>query len=411
MASVSVRLALLFACLSLPLEARSAINVPSDGSDGAFNPAANTQIDLGLAPTGTWSQNNAANAGKGVYDASKWAVVFKYSSVNIPAGVTVTFKNNATRAPVVWLVQGNVTVNGIINLDGKPSTALATPTEPGPGGFRGGVGGGPAVKWSGGFGIGGGVYYGFETPSGYSGSYATNGYGLGDPALLYGNIRALPLIGGSGQGGATALADGASGGGAILIIAGGTLRVGGTVTAKGGAGGSAGGGSGGAIRLVADVLTGGGSLLASGGVTANQPGGDGRIRLEANSTTMTGTATPLATVAVPIGNTPDVWPAATAPAVVVQSVSGVAVPADPKAGLGSPAPDVNIANPGNSIVRVQATNVPLNWTVYVRVTPVSGTQITAAAAFVSGTEASSLWDATVAIPAGIAAVQARARKP
>jgi hypothetical protein len=33
-----------------------------------------------------------------------------HASVNIPAGVTVTFKNHASHAPVVWLVQGGVTM-------------------------------------------------------------------------------------------------------------------------------------------------------------------------------------------------------------------------------------------------------------------------------------------------------------
>jgi len=99
------------------------INVPSDGSDGAFNPTANVEVDLSQAVTGApgvwgepWLQ---PGTGTGVYDADKWAVVFKYSSVNIPSGVTVTFKNHASRAPVVWLVQGNTTIAGTVNLDGQ----------------------------------------------------------------------------------------------------------------------------------------------------------------------------------------------------------------------------------------------------------------------------------------------------
>ena len=41
------------------------LTIPSDGSDGAFNPATNVQIDLTQAATGVWSDNNTANAGKG----------------------------------------------------------------------------------------------------------------------------------------------------------------------------------------------------------------------------------------------------------------------------------------------------------------------------------------------------------
>ena len=102
--------ALLTLSVAFVLNATSfALTIPSDGSDGAFNPVASVEIDLGLATNNNpsvWSDNNFANAGNGVYDRVKWAVVFKYSSVNIPAGVTVIFKNHPTHAPVVWLVQG-----------------------------------------------------------------------------------------------------------------------------------------------------------------------------------------------------------------------------------------------------------------------------------------------------------------
>ena len=134
--------AFLFAALSTPLVA--AITVPSDGSDGVFNPTASVQVDLSQAVTGAWNQ---AGNGHGVYDVDKWAVVFKYSSVNIPSGVVVTFKNHPSRAPVVWLVQGNATIAGTVKLDGQdyvgndPQGLLIIMAEPGPGGFRGGAAG------------------------------------------------------------------------------------------------------------------------------------------------------------------------------------------------------------------------------------------------------------------------------
>jgi hypothetical protein len=54
----------------------AALSIPgADGSDGVFNVSTNTTIDLGLAVTGAWDANNSANAGKGVYDPAKWAVV------------------------------------------------------------------------------------------------------------------------------------------------------------------------------------------------------------------------------------------------------------------------------------------------------------------------------------------------
>jgi plastocyanin len=100
--------------------------IPSDGSDGVFAPTTDIVISLAEAVDGTWNVNNSANAGKGVYDADKWAVVFKYSSVNIPAGVTVRFLNHRSRAPVVWLVQGNVTIDGVLYHPPGPSDRAMT---------------------------------------------------------------------------------------------------------------------------------------------------------------------------------------------------------------------------------------------------------------------------------------------
>lgn len=78
--------------------AEAALTVPSDGSDSTFNPSQNTQIDLAEAITGVWDQTSP-QPGKGIYDPEKCAVVFKYKSVNIPAGVTVTFKNHRLTHP------------------------------------------------------------------------------------------------------------------------------------------------------------------------------------------------------------------------------------------------------------------------------------------------------------------------
>src|SRR6266498_2064736 len=93
-------LAITFAALALP--ARAQLTIPgADGSEGALNITSNTVIDLGQAVTAAWDANNTANAGKGIYDSNKWAVVFKYSSVTIASNATVTFVNHASRAPVV----------------------------------------------------------------------------------------------------------------------------------------------------------------------------------------------------------------------------------------------------------------------------------------------------------------------
>jgi len=86
--SIAVTLAL---AVWLAMVASAQVNSGSNGSDGALNPTAtNTVINMADHPTG----------------------IYNYTSVNIPSYVTVTFIPNASNTPVVWLVQGNVTING-----------------------------------------------------------------------------------------------------------------------------------------------------------------------------------------------------------------------------------------------------------------------------------------------------------
>lgn len=243
------------------------LTIPSDGSDEDFAPTADTVVDLSKAADGRWDASNTANRGNGIYDKDKWAVVFKYRSVNIPAGVRVTFKNHRTVAPVVWLVQGEVVINGVINLsggDGLGGDSGLDYATPGPGGFRGGVAGAPGTGP--GNGPGGGYAYG---------DYA-------DVAgAVYGNTQIMPLIGGSGVGGAGNMAGGA-GGGAILIAAPGTVAFNGLILSNGGKGGQ-GFGSGGAVRIIASSVEGTGEIdcfrtrRTMSGAYGRSPG---RIRLE-----------------------------------------------------------------------------------------------------------------------------------
>jgi hypothetical protein len=204
-------------------------NSGSDGSDGAFNPQFSVVIDLGNAATGTWDTPSAV-AGNGVYDPTLWAVVFKYTTIDIPAKVTVTFINHPSGAPVVWLASGNVTISGSVKLDGANGGSSSMPfsyAEPGPGGFAGGVrlNASPSIPASAGFGPGGGG----QTEDG---TYWNS----------YGNVNILPLVGGSGGGGGyppQTGTGGGAGGGAILVASSGsiTLNASGTMTADGGAGG------------------------------------------------------------------------------------------------------------------------------------------------------------------------------
>ena len=99
----------------------------STGADGAFSPTVNTVVTL--PPDG----------------------IFNYTTVNIPVGVTVTFRKNVTNTPLVMLATGNVTVAGTLQLSGTNSTNVGAagdgnlgddgqPGVGGPGGYDGGIG-------------------------------------------------------------------------------------------------------------------------------------------------------------------------------------------------------------------------------------------------------------------------------
>ncbi len=406
---------------------RAAITVPgADGSDGALNITASTEIDLSQAVTGTWDASNTANAGKGIYDPEKWAVVFKYSSVNVAAGATVTFKNHISRAPVVWLVNGNVTIAGTVSLDGQNASSTAISpllAEPGPGGFRGGSGYfAPSVSYGSGFGPGG-------AGGARGGSYGSIG-GEGPPT--YGNPSLVPLIGGSGGGGEGQQQwNGAAGGGAMLLACSGTITCLGQISAKGGREANdssfwdAGGGSGGGVRIVADSVVGSGDIVAIGGAGWGS-GGVGRIRLERviNNNTITVTPDP-SVVDLPANATALLWPPSTAPAAKILSIGGVNSPADPKAAFGTVGADVSIPTPtpppgGGSAtpttpVIVETTNVQAESVVKVRGTPRSNGNYTEVTATLQSTVSTSplviRWIANLPVANGYTAVQARIIRP
>ena len=298
-----------------------ALNIPeADGSDGVLKITTADctngvyTIDLGRAATKQWDAK-PTTAGCGVYDPEKWAVVFKYSSVQIDEGCTLKFVNHPSNPPVYWLVSGNVVINGEINLDGEHgrdtfmtagnTTECATP---GPGGFAGGISlkydsGSDLIYYGGGgYGPGGATsqirrkaanYSYMASVIGGGGSYATKGNSnsdtegitnSSDAGSLYGDETLIPLVGGSGGAGynganynnTTMIGGGAggAGGGAICIAAKGMVSLAGTIKARGNRGGGyrsssdyfyflGGCGSGGAVRIVADAINGSGSIDVS----------------------------------------------------------------------------------------------------------------------------------------------------
>lgn len=380
------------------------------GTDGAFSPTANRVVDLSQAVTGKWDDDNTANAGKGIYDPDKWAVVFKYSSVNIPSGVTVSFTNHPSGAPVVWLVSGNVSIVGTVKLDGAAGTTDGQVSAPGPGGYRGGAGPIAASSRSAGFGPGGGR---FDDNTGDGGSYGgPAGYST---VNLYGNAQTLPLIGGSGGGGSIGSysGGGGAGGGAIVIAARDTVTLNGSVTSNGGRNTNYdnGGGSGGAVRIIADSFRGttAGSINALGGTAQYRVGGVGRIRIEANNRTYVGASNPAASIAVP-ATPPTIWPKETHPSLKVLSIGGVTAPADPRSNIDYPQQDLLLASTSAMTIRLEARNVPANWLIKVRIVPRTGAETTVNATKVSGDTTLSYWEASISLANGLSFIQARASK-
>lgn len=375
----SILFTLVFLVLFLG-NAHAVFNSGSTGADGAFNPAADTE--LLLPPDG----------------------VFNFTTVNIPAGVTVTFMKNSSNTPVYILATGDVVIDGTISVSG--TSFDSSPGQGGPGGYDGGQAGAVLVPAGDGLGPGGGQ--GGSDPangiwSGGGGGYATPGgspiNGGGAGGATYGNRRIIPLIGGSGGGGSSSAPNhndhygGGGGGGAILIAASGTITVSGSIKADGGIGKCAasygdgsrsGGGSGGAIRLIANSMNGSGTLSAEGGKTVcYSNGGDGRIRLETYTNYYSSNSTPPYSF-----DQPGSVFAVGLPGLVITSVGGVNAPSSPTGSYATP--DITLPSETTNpvTIAVLGSNIPVGTTVTVTVVPQYGASSNVTG-LLSGTEESS----------------------
>ncbi len=362
--------------------ANAAFDSGSTRADGEFAPTSNTVLQI-------------PESG-----------IFNFTTINIPSGVTVTFKKNSQNTPVTMLATGDVTIAGTINLNGGNGNYII-PGAGGAGGFDGGTGGVVNQAGKRGEGPGGGVGSIPATTrnncsgGGGGGGFGANGsggaqncdgaYPGGAGGSAYGNERILPSIGGSGGGGAGGTntytgGAGGGGGGAILIASSGTISVTGSITANGGNGtngeasypGGGGGGGGGGIRLIANTISGNGTLSAAGGSggSANwSPGGGGgagRIRLEYSTTTRTAGSNPPMSIGYPYAVVPQ-----NMPTLVIASAGGIDSPVVPKGSFGSP--DVMLPfNTQNPItVVVTGANIPANTTVTLKASPAVGSATTA----------------------------------
>jgi len=374
----------------------------STGADGPFAPTSN--VTLTLPPDG----------------------VFHFTTVTIPAGVTVRFTRNTANTPVTLLATGDVTIAGTLDVSGTAggnqlgsSTNLASNAGiGGPGGFHGGTGANGIVSSTGGAGLGpGGGAGGVPTGHAGGGGFATAGGTTPSSTaggVAYGTAGLRPLIGGSGGGGGgvdfgKTAGGGGGGGGAVIVASSGTITFTGTILARGGNGGTGGiaaigvggGGSGGAVRLVATTVTGtGGTMDVAGGIGGTggfgSRGGDGsvgRLRIEGFTNTLVATfagVTPSVAAPTTVG-------LADAPGLRITMVAGVAAPATPGASFASPDIVLPATTANPVLVALEGTNIPPGTTVSVRAQGQVGAT-SSATATLTGTAASTTGSASVTIP-------------
>jgi hypothetical protein len=365
--------------------AAQTFNSGSTGVDGAFAPTASVTLEI------------PADG------------VFHFTTINIPAGVTVSFATRAgvRQPPIAFLATGNVVIAGRMDVSGGNGGPGAAGAQlfgnggvAGPGGFDGGAGSNGLHSSSGaaGLGPGGGLPGSATAFVGHAG-HLVAGPGVSG-GRAYGDARLMPLIGGSGGGGGAAQfgstgAGGGGGGGALLLASSGTMTVNGTIVATGGVGGTSigpggGAGSGGAVRLVATTLLGNATIDVSGAPGASP----GRIRVEAftNAATVNGGAAGGVTVGAPD---------ALALSVVglrIAAIGGVPVPSAPAGSYNTPDVILPAGTTSPVTVTLEASQIPLGTTITVTATPLSGPPVLTTSTPLVGTPAAATATATLAIP-------------
>ncbi len=288
------------------------------------------------------------------------ANIFNFTTITIPAGVTVKLSGNTVNGPVFWLATGDVDIEGAVDLSGgngynaTAQSFFRIPSAPGSGGYAGGVGGVGTQAALPGSGTGGG--------KAGSNSQTTT------PGVFGGNQFLIPLVGGSGGGGGfnqnnngVFEAAGGAGGGALMIASSTQIIINGTINANGGNPGSvifqcSYGGSGGAIRLVSNALAGSGTLTAVGGRSGQcgNQAGPGIIREESTSTFFTGSVNGTVAESTPFKL---LLPTAGSPSANVISINGTSITPNPNT-----FPDITI-NTGSPVpVVIQTQNIPTNAT-------------------------------------------------
>ena len=214
-----------------------------------------------------------------------------------------------------------------------------------------------------------------------------------------------------------------------MIAASGTINVTGSILANGGASVSpgtaggrgvyGGGGSGGAIRLIATTVSGNGAISAAGGASVGEyrsdstsgtygvcttyaggtpNGGAGRIRIESENLLRT-----VATTPAWVGGAPNLVFVPGMPTLTIDSIGGVAVPAQPT-GNGDVALPTGFVNPVT--VTFTTSGVTVGSSIKLTVIPARGTAFSVTSAPTTGTTSSATASVAVSLLSGANTLQA-----
>ncbi|MGO4496433.1 hypothetical protein AB4114_11105 [Paenibacillus sp. 2RAB27] len=252
------------------------LDLINDGTDGAFSPVSNTTLTTGL---------------------------YRYSSLNIPAGVTITPTGGSY---LVILVNGTANIDGLLSASGKGAAGTGSNGGAAGGGAGGGAGGAGGAAGGnyfafGGGGAGGAGGGGGGSDAGAAGAGGAGGVGAGntpslvggsgghgtiDKALSFGLEQFRKTYGASGGSNTLGPVLSGAGGGCIVVVAkaitgAGSIRADGLNGAAGtGQAGGAGGGGGGCVITVGAAVSPtlsavGGTGGAGSGTTGSAAGGVG----------------------------------------------------------------------------------------------------------------------------------------
>jgi len=319
--------------------------------------------------------------------------VYHFTTITIPAGITVRVPGDRASGSVFWLASGAVSIDGTLDLSGGPghpatsSPSARVPSVPGPGGFGGGIGGNSTSPAQAGNGPAGGQV----------GPLRAGGFS--------GNTFLVPLVGGSGGAGITVAnttswgSGGGAGGGAILIASSVGISVNGAIRADGGVAvdpgcGAGGGGGGGAIRLAAPVISGSGAFSVAGGFAqCGASGSAGRVRVETFDYRFTGSGV------VTQGAPAALFVPTTVPAFVrVTSIAGKPVSSTPSGSF--TLPDVQINEGVATLVTIEAHQVPQGTAVELHLFSDNGADQVVISPGLTGTLESSATTVSVTFPPG-----------